>query len=124
MSFCLSPAAVVYTLMEDLKKSGASEVQYYSCQGRIYSYLKLLNEILQKLDEEVAEHKPLLKTLSEHQSEKLTNRPTKYRQKWIEEIRDEMKLFHHYHNYSLKILCQEYCSYTTCCKNCYQTCCH
>ena len=114
----------MYTLMDDSKNSDASEVQYYSCQGRIYSYLKLLNEILQKLDEEVAEHKPLIKKLSEHHSEKLTNRPTKYRQKWIEEIQDEMKLFHHYHNYSLKILCQEYYSYTTCCKNCYQTCCH
>ena len=109
--------------MENSKNSGtAFEEQFYFRQEQIYSHLKLLNEVLQKLDEEVVEYANLTNTRT--LGEKLVSQVTGKRQEWPQKIRDEMKLFHHYQNYSLKALCQEYCSYTTCCKNCYQTCCN
>ena len=101
--------------MDNSRNSGAA----YFRQEQIYSLLKLLNEVFQKLDEEVVEYGNLIGT--QMLGKKLTE---ERRQKWFQKIQDEMKLFHHYQNYSLKALCQEYCSYTTCCKNCYQTCCN
>ena len=111
--------------MDNSKNSGAFQERLDFYQAQIYSHLKNLNEFLQKLDGEVAEYKYFLiaETPNDHQNEKLTtDRPTD--NEWLKKIRDQMKLFHHYHNHSLKSLCEEYCSYSTCCKNCYQTCCN
>ena len=110
--------------MENSKNSGAFEERLDFYREQICSRLENLNEFLQKLDEEVTEYKYFLitKTADEHQNEKLTDRPTDH--DWFKKIRDQMKLFHHYHNHSLKTLCEEYCSYSTCCKKCYQTCCN
>ena len=113
--------------MDNSKNSGAFEERLDFYQEQIYSHLKNLNEFLQKLDEEVEECKYFLmvkKPDNEYQNEKLTttDRPTD--NGWSEKIRDQMKLFHHYHNHSLKTLCEEFCSYSTCCKKCYQTCCN
>ena len=105
--------------MDNSKNGGA----FY--QGQIYSHLEKLNEFLHKLDEEVVGYKYFLiaEKPDEHQNEeKLTDRSTD--NDWSKKIRDQMKVFHHYHNHSLKTLCEEYCSYSTCCKKCYQTCCN
>ena len=101
--------------------SNSSEDPLISYQKAIYADLKLLNRRLQKLDSSVTEYKSLLKTrlFREDGNEELDFYCLLHK-----EIRDEMKVFHFYQNYSLKSLCQEYCCYTTCCKNCYQPCCY
>ena len=111
--------------MDSSKNSDAFEERLDFYQGQIYSHLENLNELLQKLDDEVVEYKYFLitETPDEHRNKKLTTeRPMD--NEWVKKIRDQMKLFHHYHNHSLKTLCEEYCSYSTCCKKCYQTCCN
>ena len=99
-----------------------------SHQKKIYADLKLLNRRLQKLDSDVIHYKSLLKTrlFREDGSYEKSEGPAEADiHGWLrQEIRDEMKVFHFYQNYSLKSLCQEYCCYTTCCKNCYQSCCN
>ena len=107
--------------MDHSKNSSAAAFgeRLYFRQEQIHSHLKALNEVLHKLDEEVLEYGNLINTRT--LGEKLT---VEQQRKWFQKIHDEMKLFHHYQNYSLKALCQEYCSRTTCCQNCYQTCCN
>ena len=101
--------------------SDSRENPLISHQKKIYADLKLLNRRLQKLDSDVTEYKSLRKTRlfrGDGSAEAVIHGRVH------QEIRDEMKVFHFYQNYSLKSLCQEYCCYTTCCKNCYQPCCY
>ena len=87
--------SVTVVSMDNSRNIGAAfEEQFYFRQEQIYSLLKLLNEVLQKLDEEVVEHGNLISTRM--LGEKLAE---ERRQKWSQKIQDEMKLFHRYQHY-------------------------
>ena len=78
-----------------------------NCAYRIALHLKKINSSLQFLDEELCKYRKEVKSQMYHFYTK--NPDQEEKADIIEDIQNELKVYHYYKQFTLKVLCQLYC---------------
>ena len=102
------------------------------CQKKIYSILRRLNVLLEYLELAVADYKNLWReeiiVPNRRQIEKNWSlespvdnfSPEDTDLCWQQLIREQLRELHFFQNFTIKLLCEDYCVFHTCCEVCFK----